>query len=220
MKSVIIIEDQTAVRQMLELVLSREGDFTLVGSTGDGHQALELCSETQADLIILDIMLPGLHGVELLRRLQAICPDARVLVFSGHQNTLLVQEAVRAGAHGFIGKTGDLEELRKGIRIVSDGGTYFGPEIASLVRDALRSPVHGSGGTRLLTPREREVLKLIAESHSTKQIAAKLEISVKTADNHRSNLMRKLDIHDVVSLTRYAIQCGLVEEPRDPAASL
>lgn len=215
MKKVLIIEDQTAIREMLELVITSGREFSICGSTGDGHEALDLCEKTQPDLVILDIMLPGLHGVEILRRLQKICPKVRALVFSGHQNTLLVKEAISAGAHGFVEKTASLTELRKGVETVSKGGTYFGPEIATLLREAMLNPTEGASSSQVLTAREREVLKLIAESHSTKQIAALLSISVKTADNHRTNLMRKLNIHDVVSLTRYAIQTGLVEDRRD-----
>jgi len=214
MTKVVIIEDQTAVREMLELVLEDKKDFSIAGSTGDGYEGLELCKEEQPDLVILDIMLPGLHGVELLRRLQKICPDARVIVFSGHQNTALVQETVRAGAHGFVEKVASLTELKKGIKTVVEGGTYFGPEVAALMREAVINPNKAMYGLDVLTAREREVLKLITESYSTRQIGVKLGISAKTADNHRTNLMRKLGIHDVVSLTRYAMQLGIVEEPR------
>lgn len=214
MRKVIIIEDQTAVREMLELILERQEGFTIVGSAGDGHAGLELCKNEQPDLVVLDIMLPGLHGVELLRRLRKISSESRVLVFSGHQNADLVQEAVQAGAHGFVEKTAALTELEKGFVTVANGGSYFGPEVAALLREAILNPKKTGSGLQNLTAREREVLKLIAESNSTRQIAEILEISVKTADNHRTNLMRKLGIHDVVSLTRYAIQMGLVDEPR------
>lgn len=216
MKKVAIIEDQTAIRDMLELVLATLPGFTLVGSTGEGHKAWEICQEQQPDLVILDIVLPGLNGVEILRRLPKQFPHIRALVFSGHQNLGLVKEVIRAGAHGFVEKTASLVELKKGIEVVANGGTYFGPMIASLLRDAVLHPEESAGGTEMLTAREREVFQLIAESYSTKQVAAKLDISIKTADNHRTNLMRKLDLHDVASLTRYAIQIGLVEDNHDP----
>jgi DNA-binding NarL/FixJ family response regulator len=197
---------------MLELVIRGENDFTIVGSTGEGHLAWELCQKEQPDLVILDIMLPGLNGVEILRRLQKQFPQMRTLVFSGHQNVGLVKETIRAGAHGFVEKTASLSELKQGIRAVAQGGSYFGPDIAALLRDVVLHPDDSPSGVERLTAREREVLQLIAESYSTKQIAAKLNVSVKTADNHRTNLMRKLDIHDVASLTRYAIQVGLVDD--------
>jgi DNA-binding NarL/FixJ family response regulator len=212
MKRIVIVEDQTAIRDMLELVIRGENDFTIVGSTGEGHLAWELCQKEQPDLVILDIMLPGLNGVEILRRLQKQFPQMRTLVFSGHQNVGLVKETIRAGAHGFVEKTASLSELKQGIRAVAQGGSYFGPDIAALLRDVVLHPDDSPSGVERLTAREREVLQLIAESYSTKQIAAKLNVSVKTADNHRTNLMRKLDIHDVASLTRYAIQVGLVDD--------
>lgn len=215
MKRVVIIEDQTAVRDMLELVLSTQEGFVLVGSIGEGHGAWELCQQKEPDLIILDIMLPGLNGVEILRRIQKQLPRVRTLVFSGHQNAALVKETIRAGAHGFVEKTASLNELKNGIETVAGGGSYFGPMVAALLRDAVLHP-NEPAGAEVLTAREREVLQLIAESYSTKQVAAKLSVSVKTADNHRTNLMRKLDLHDVASLTRYAIQIGLVEDTRDP----
>lgn len=214
MKKVVIIEDQTAIRDMLELVIRAESQFSIVGATGEGHLAWEVCQKERPDLVILDIMLPGLNGMEILRRLQKNFPHMRTLVFSGHQNVSLVKDAIRAGAHGFVEKTAPLVELKRGIQTVANGGSYFGPEIAALLRDAVLRPDHTPSGAEVLTTREREVLQLIAESYSTKQIAAKLNVSVKTADNHRTNLMRKLDIHDVASLTRYAIQIGLVDERR------
>jgi DNA-binding NarL/FixJ family response regulator len=219
MKKVLIIEDQTAIRDMLGLVLASQPEFSLVGATGEGHSAWDLCLEKQPDVVILDIMLPGMNGLEILRRLHKQSPSTRCLVFSGYQNANLVREAIRAGAHGFVEKTAPLAELRKGIELVSNGGSYFGPEVANLLRDVVFNPVDPQSPADSLTSREREVLQLIAESYSTKQVAAKLNISVKTADNHRTNLMRKLDLHDVASLTRYAIQIGLVEESRDPTIS-
>lgn len=215
MKKVVIIEDQTAVRDVLEMVLGTQPGFTLVGSTGEGYGAWEICQEKRPDLIILDIMLPGLNGVEILRRLQKQFPEMRTLVFSGHQNVGLVKETIRAGAHGFVEKTASLDELKKGLEVVAAGGSYFGPMIAGLLRDAVLHPDEPVFGGEILTAREREVLQLIAESYSTKQVAAKLAVSIKTADNHRTNLMRKLDRHDVASLTRYAIQIGLVDDTRD-----
>lgn len=215
MKKVVIIEDQTAIRDMLEMVLRAEPGYTIAGSTGEGHLAWEICQRERPDLIILDIMLPGLNGMEILRRVQKNYPTMHTLVFSGHQNVSLVRETIRAGAHGFVEKTASLAELKKGIEAVSAGGSYFGPEIAALLRDAVLNPETSVSKAEILTAREREVLQLIAESHSTKEVAAKLSVSVKTADNHRTNLMRKLGIHDVASLTRYAIQIGLVEERRD-----
>ena len=155
-------------------------------------------------------MLPNLNGTEVLRRFTKNIPDTRVLIFSGYQTPSLVRELLKAGAHGFVEKAAPLSELRKGIEIVSSGGSYFGPDVAQLLRHAMADPRSSESGINILTKREREILQLIAESNSTREIASMLSISVKTAENHRTNLMRKLDLHDVASLTRYAISNGLI----------
>lgn len=209
MHRLIIIEDQTAIREMLVEILKTEPDYELVGESGDGQSALALCLELKPDLIVLDAKLPGLNGVDLLRRLVRHLPDIRVLVFSGYENPVLVREMLEAGAHGFVEKTAGLFEFKKGLHTVGRGGTYFGPSVAALMRDVVANPA-ASQTADFLTEREREILQLVAESHSTKAIALKLGISVKTVDNHRTNLMRKLNLHDVASLTRYAVDIGLI----------
>lgn len=212
MKTVVIVEDQTAVREMISHIVKADPSFEVVAETGDGHSALELCLKQQPDFIILDVMLPGLNGGEVLRRLAKQLKQTRVLVFSGYQNPPLVREMLQAGAHGFVEKSAPLAELKKGIEIVANGGSYFGPEVAQILRDAVLNPTPPKKqGIGILTAREREILQLIAESYSTKDVAQKLGISVKTAENHRTNLMKKLDLHDVASLTRYAINHGLIE---------
>ena len=211
---VVIIEDQTAVRDMITQIVAADPDFEVVAECGDGHSAYSMCVELKPDFVILDLMLPGLNGAEVLRRFSRHLKNTRVLVFSGHQNPSIVRELLQAGAHGFVEKAAPLSELKKGIEIVASGGTYFGPEVAQLLREAVVNPGGGQNGRQgvdILTAREREILQLIAESYSTKEVAQKLDISVKTAENHRTNLMKKLDLHDVAGLTRYAIQQGLVD---------
>jgi DNA-binding NarL/FixJ family response regulator len=213
MKRLVLIEDQTAIREMLVEILRLDNNYQLVGEAGDGQAALQLCLDTKPDVVVLDAKLPGLNGVEILRRLSKRLPNMRVLVFSGHENPVLVKEMIEAGAHGFVEKTAGLFEFKKGLETVASGGTYFGPAVAGLLRNVVANP--GSSNTPdFLTDREREILQLIAESHSTKDIAAKLGISMKTVDNHRTNLMRKLNLHDVASLTRYAVDIGLIQ-PRN-----
>lgn len=214
MKKVVIIEDQTAVREMVAQIVRTEPGFEVVAETGDGQTAYNICIELKPEFVILDIMLPGLNGAEVLRRFSKSLKSTRVLVFSGYQSAALVRELLQAGAHGFVEKTAPLAELKKGIQIVANGGSYFGPEVAQLLRETVANPNTNSPTLDILTAREREILQLIAESHSTKEVAAKLNISVKTAENHRTNLMKKLDLHDVASLTRYAIEHGLVETSR------
>ena len=210
MKTVAIIEDQTAIREMVSQAVLDQDTFQVVIESGDGQTGCEECISKKPDFVILDVMLPNLNGTEILRRFRAEIPDTQVLIFSGYQTPSLVRELLQAGAHGFVEKSAPLSELRKGIEIVASGGSYFGPEVALLLREAMADPKSGDSGVNILTKREREILQLIAESNSTRAIAAQLEISVKTAENHRTNLMRKLDLHDVASLTRYAINNGII----------
>lgn len=214
MKKVGIIEDHTAIRELVAELVQTLDDWEIVTACGEGRKAVEECLLTKPDFIVLDVMLPGMNGTEVLRRLKRRLPKVRVLVFSGYQDATLVRELVEAGAQGFISKSAPLAELRRGLEIVSGGGSYFSPEVADILR---QSVYDGALGTtpplQRLTSREREILQLIAESYSTREIAARLKISVKTADNHRTNLMRKLDLHNVASLTRFAIEHRLVEPP-------
>ncbi|HKB90374.1 MAG TPA: response regulator transcription factor [Opitutaceae bacterium] len=210
MKRVVIVEDQTAIREMLVEILRMDSSYEIAGESGDGQSALDMCLSLRPDLIILDAKLPGLNGVDLLRRLAKQLKETRVLVFSGYESPVLVREMLSAGAHGFVEKTAGLLELKKGLEVVANGGTYFGPAVTVLLRDVVANPT-ATASPDFLTDREREVLQLVAESHSTKEIAAKLKISVKTVDNHRTNLMRKLNLHDVASLTRYAFEIGLID---------
>jgi DNA-binding NarL/FixJ family response regulator len=215
MKRLIIIEDQTAIREMLVEILRLDNNYQLVGEAGNGQDGLQLCMDVKPDIVVLDAKLPGLNGVEVLRRLGKRLPNMRVMVFSGHENPVLVREMIEAGAHGFVEKTAGLFEFKKGLETVASGGTYFGPAVAALLRNVVANP--GSSNTPdFLTDREREILQLIAESNSTKDIAAKLSISMKTVDNHRTNLMRKLNLHDVASLTRHAVETGLIQPKNIP----
>jgi DNA-binding NarL/FixJ family response regulator len=210
MHRLVIIEDQTAVREMMADILARDSSYELVGQCGEGHAGLRMCLELKPDLVVLDAKLPGLNGAELLRRLARRLPALRVLVFSGHENPIVVRQMLEAGAHGFVEKTAGVAEFKRGLAAIALGGTYFGPAIASVLRKVVANPKSGASPD-FLTSREREVLQLVAEGHSTKAVAARLGISAKTADNHRTNLMRKLDIHDVASLTRHALEHGLIE---------
>jgi DNA-binding NarL/FixJ family response regulator len=208
-KRVMIVENQAAIRELLAYVLSLSESYDVVAQTGDGQTACQVCMELKPDLVILDIMLPGLHGIEVVRRFSRDSPNTRVLVFSGYHNPELLREILQAGAQGFVEKTAPLSELKAAIEAVSRGESYFTTAMTNLLRNAIAHP-SGDPGFSSLTAREREILKLIAESNSTRVIAQRLGISIKTADNHRTNLMRKLNLHDVASLTRYAIEHQLI----------
>lgn len=210
MKTVGIIEDQTAVREMISQAVLDPDKFEIIFSSGDGQEGYDKCIELKPDFVILDVILPKLNGTDILRLLANQLPESRFLIFSGYQSPELIRELLQAGAHGFVEKSAPLAELSKGVDIVSTGGSYFSPEVSLLLRDAMADPKRGESATSFLTQREREILQLIAKSNSTREIADKLNISVKTAENHRTNLMRKLDMHDVASLTRYAISRGII----------
>ncbi len=211
MKRVVIVEDQTAIREMLAEVLRHDPNFEIVGQAGDGQVAYQMILDSKPEVLVLDARLPVLNGLELLRRVTKQLRNLRILVFSGHENPVLIREMLEAGAHGFVEKTAGLIELKKGLETVANGGTYFGPAVSGLLRNVVANPSVTTTTKDFLTPREREILQLVAESYSTKEIAQKLNISVKTVDNHRTNLMRKLDLHNVASITRYAMQIGLIE---------
>lgn len=192
-----------------QLVESLPG-FEVVGDTGDGQEAYTLCLELHPDLVILDIMLPGLNGIEVLKRFSRHLRKARVLVFSGYKSENLLKSSMLSGAHGFVEKSATLDELKEAISVISDGGTYFGDDNTQILRMALKK-ANAPRSIDVLTARERETLQLIAEGLSTRGIAEKLGISIKTAENHRTNLMRKLDLHNAAALTRYAMDMGVVE---------
>ena len=210
MKRIIVIEDHTAVRQMICQLVESDPEYEVVGDTGDGQEAYTLCLELRPDLVILDIMLPGLNGIEVLRRFSRHLRKTRVLVFSGYKNENLLKSCMLAGAHGFVEKSATLDVLKKAIQTVSEGGTCFGDDNTKILNMALEK-ANSPRNTEVLTARERETLQLIAEGLSTRQIAAKMNVSVKTAENHRTNLMRKLDLHNAAAITRYAVNIGMVE---------
>ena len=210
MKRVIVIEDHTAVRQMICQLVDATDNFQVIGDTGDGQEAYTLCLELRPDVVILDIMLPGLNGIEVLKRFSRHLRKTRVLVFSGYKNENLLKSCMLAGAHGFVEKSATLDVLKEAIQVVSDGSTYYGKDSKRILDLALEKSLNPRS-IDLLTARETETLQLVAEGMTTKSIAAKLEISVKTAENHRTNLMRKLDLHNAAALTRYAVDMGMVE---------
>ena len=195
---------------MLAEILRLDPSYKIVGECGDGLRACALLLEQKPDVLVLDARLPNVSGVDILRRVGKQLKGTRVLVFSAYETPALVREMLENGAHGFVEKTAGLAEFKKGLETIANGGTYFGPGVAALLRNVVANN-NAATGADPLTEREREILKLVAESHSTKEIALKLGISVKTVDNHRTNLMRKLNLHDVASLTRYALEIGLVD---------
>jgi len=215
MQKVYIVEDQVVMRGFIKRLLDGYPGLELAGESGDGHHAYEQCLEVKPDMIILDVMLPGLNGAEVLTRLKKQLPKVRVLGFSAFPTKHILKQMVEAGADGLVRKSESLDTLEKAIEQVSSGSTFFSPDVVEMLRDIMLHPEQVSSITEL-SSRERQVLQLIAESHSNKDIASVLGISVKTAETHRNNIMRKLNIHDAVGLTRYAIANGLVSGDQSP----
>lgn len=203
-KRVVIVEEHASIRQMLAMTLRLESNIEIVGEAGTGLQAMDVCRRTQPDGVILDLLLPELCGIEVLHRLRHEWPKLRVLVYTGarHQPTLL--SALRGKPHGFVQKSDSLETLREAVRVVMGGGTYLTPFIKGLVRGRMMDELHE------VTAREREVLQMVAEGRSSKEVATRLGIAMKTVEHHRAHVMEKLGLHDVASLTRFAIHTGLV----------
>lgn len=210
MSRVYIIEDQTILRELVCRLVSDMDGFDLVGQSGDGLEGLEACKELKPDLAIVDIMVPSLNGLEIVRLLKKANPNTKLIVFSGNSTRERVQAALKAGVDGIVQKDASIDDLETAIRRVMQGSSYMSSDILDIMRDLMLNP-SASSDLDKLTTREREILQLVAEGHTTKEVAARLGVSVKTADSHRTNVMAKLDIHDVASLTRFAIANGLVE---------
>ena len=211
MIKVVIIEDETMLRDFVVETLSDYPDCKIMGTYRDGIQAWEGCIEHEPDFAILDVNLPSLNGIEILHRIKQKLPNTKVLLFSGYFTSGTIRKALKAGVDGIIEKTAGLAEMHKALQKVMAGQTYFGPKVVNILREIMINP-EMDDSLEILSEREKEVLQLIAEGYSTKAIADKLSISIKTAGTHRANLMQKLDLHGVAELTRFAIAQGLVKE--------
>jgi DNA-binding NarL/FixJ family response regulator len=202
-----LAEDQRLVRELLAGVLAREADFQIVAEAGTGREAIALAQSTQPDIVVLDVSLPDLDGMEVARTLRKAQPKLAILALSIHEEPYFVQEMLRAGADGYVVKSAAVRELVQAIRTVSQGSMYLSPVIT---RQAVgRGPAFLSGAAARLSPREREVLILIANGKTSAEIAAKLSISAGTVEAHRRNIMTKLGLHTIAELTKYAVREGL-----------
>jgi DNA-binding NarL/FixJ family response regulator len=205
-KRIVIVDDHESIRDMLVCILKRESEYEIVGETGTGLKALQICRMLRPDLVILDLMLPELSGAEVIRRMHTAIPMSRVLVYSGTFNQALIMEALRCKPAGFVDKADSLESLREAIAVVASGGSYFTACASGFLKESRMA----SGVESNLTDREREVLQLVAEGKSSKEISRRLGVASKTVENHRAHLMQKIDVHDIASLTRYAVRHGIV----------
>ncbi|HEX2852015.1 MAG TPA: response regulator transcription factor [Opitutaceae bacterium] len=213
--NVLIADDHAIVRQGLCALLKADGDFTIVGEARTGREAVEMARLFRPDVILMDIAMPVLNGLEATRQILAADPAARIVILSAHSDDEYIERMRSAGVAGFLEKQTSSEILAKAIREVAKGVTFFSPSIVKRLNDDRGKPRDRDGvlkvnGTRLTT-REAEVLQLVAEGSANKQIAAQLGISIKTVEKHRQQLMDKLKIHDTAGLTRYAIAAGVIE---------
>lgn len=209
---VLIADDHTMVRESLVSVLQAEGDVQVVAQAADGIEALEKALLTRPDIVVADLSMPRLNGIEVVRRLREALPDTRVLVLTMHQEDEYVLQAVRAGASGYLVKDSAAAELLAAVRSLHAGRGYFGPQAAKTLADQLQHPERTLDDPYgRLTTREREVFHLMAEGMTTKEIARKLGISVKTAENHRGRVLDKLGTRNTAELVRYALRKGLLD---------
>jgi len=208
---VLLADDHTLVRAGLRKLLESMSDFEVVGEAGDGLALLAMAEKLQPGLVLMDIAMPGLNGIEATARLVKAWPGIRVLILSMHQNEEYVRQALRHGAMAYLLKDAAPMELELALTAVLRGETYLSPAVSKgVVHDYVQRLRDEQQPGDSLSPRQREVLQLIAEGLSTKDIARRLDLSVKTVDTHRSQLMKQLDIHEVAGLVRYAMRAGLV----------
>ena len=212
---ILLADDHTVVRQGLKALLAAEDDIEIVGEADNGRQAIQLTKKFLPDVVVMDIAMPVLNGLEATRQITRTLPATKVLILSSYSDDEYVQQLTQAGAAGYLVKQTAANDLLKAIREAFRGNAYFSPSIAKRLRDQCRDAfVSGQPVRRrtdYLTSREAEVLQLIAEGRANKQIAAELCISIKTVEKHRQQVMNKLGIHDVAGLTRHAISKGIIE---------
>jgi DNA-binding NarL/FixJ family response regulator len=208
---IVLADDHHLVRTGMRALLQSLPDVAVVGETGDGREAVDLVRAQAPNIVLMDIAMPGLNGLEATARIAKEFPQTRVIILSMHASEEYVQTALRAGAAGYLLKNAAPEELWLAIQAVMRGETWLSSAISRLVvEEYLGARGESTGSLAQLTPRQREILQLIAEGKTTKQIAAALAVSIKTVETHRAQLMERLGIHDVAGLVRYAIRHGLV----------
>lgn len=213
---VLLVDDHRVLRDGIKAALKGYEDIDIVGEASDGYSAVSLARDLAPDVILLDISMPGINGIEVARRISKQSLRAKMLVLTMYDNPESVRELLATGVSGYILKTDcSLSDLASGIRAVASGGAFFSPGVSKTVleRSVTKTPKRNPGGeSRHLSNREREILILIASNYRNKEIAARLGISVRTVTTHREHIMRKLGIHGVADLTRYAISSGLAQQ--------
>jgi two-component system, NarL family, response regulator NreC len=210
---VLIVDDHTLLRAGLRGLLAQDPDIEIVGEAADGRDAVRAVGQLSPHLVLMDLTMPGMNGIEAVTEIKRRYPDVRILVMTLHKTEDFIHASLRAGADGYILKDATHEELRLAIRSVLQGKTYLSMDVSGKVVSGYLGGGKSRSGSSVfdtLTHREREILKLVAEGKSNKQIAEFLSLSVKTVEKHRSNLMSKLDVHNAAGLTAFAIEKGLL----------
>ncbi len=212
--SVLVADDHTVVREGLRALLSAEADIQVIGEAQDGQEAVDLARRTRPEVVLMDLAMPVLNGLEATRQIRRELPATKVVVLTSYDNAEYVRQMMAAGVRGYLLKQTAAQDLLKAIRTVQSGNRFFSPSIARQLRHEFRktpSNQTATGGKSKLTPRERQVLELVAQGFSSKEMASELGISPKTVEKHRQGVMKKLRIHEVAGLTRYALSAGLLE---------
>jgi DNA-binding NarL/FixJ family response regulator len=213
---ILLADDHALIRAGIRALLERLHGVEVVGEASDGRETLVLVKEYQPDIVLMDIAMPGLNGLEALQRIRHEFPETNVLILSVFADEEFVAQALHLGAAGYLIKGSVPAELELALRAVARGETYLSPSVSKqVVRQYLERVAGGSSLFEILTPRQREILQLIGEGRSTKEIATTLSLSIKTVERHKSELMDRLDIHDIAGLVRYAIRMKLVNPDQD-----
>ena len=215
-KTVLIVDDHPLFREGLKSLLARHSGFEVIGEAGNGSKGLKKAKKLRPDLVIMDISLPDQSGIEVTSKIRSLLPETRVIVLSMHTKIDYITEAFRKGATGYVVKESATEKLMECLELVSKGEYFVDSSLShrvvkSLLESDEKERKITDDGYNTLTPREQQVMRLLAEGHSTKQIAEKLFISPKTVENHRSNIMSKLEVHTIMELVRYAARLGLID---------
>jgi DNA-binding NarL/FixJ family response regulator len=206
---ILLADDHAVVRQGFRMILSAHSDLEIVGEAGNGREAVELAATLRPDVVVMDVAMPELNGIEATRRLTADNPHTRVVALSMHKDSVYVREILRAGARGYLLKDSVAADLVSAVRAVASGEGYLSPQVSNAVLDDYRR--HVTNPIDMLTSREREVLQMLAEGKTNKEIAGVLNLSAYTVEAHRGRIMEKLNVHTIADLVRFAVRNGLVE---------